>query len=112
MAFLFVYIREAHPTDEWQMDENVKEGVLFAQATTHTERTTVATACRKALELTMPVIVDGIDDRVDNAYAGWPERIFAVDAAGRVAYAAKQGPWGFKPDELGVWLESNVGKTE
>jgi hypothetical protein len=112
VAFLFVYIREAHPTDEWQLDDNVKEGVLFAQATTHGERKTVATACRKALELTMPVIVDEIDDRVDNAWAGWPERIFVVDPAGRVAYAAKQGPWGFKPDELRAWLEANIGKAE
>ena len=29
-AFYIVYIQEAHPTDVWQMESNVKDGVLFA----------------------------------------------------------------------------------
>ena len=29
--FLTVYVREAHPTDEWQMKSNVKDDVCYAQ---------------------------------------------------------------------------------
>jgi hypothetical protein len=40
-----------------------------------------------------------MDNRVDNLFAAWPERIFIIGADGRVAYAGAQGPWGFKPEE-------------
>jgi hypothetical protein len=40
-----------------------------------------------------------MDNRVDELYAGWPERIFVIDPDGKIAYAGKPGPWGFKPDE-------------
>jgi hypothetical protein len=42
--FLTVYVREAHPTDEWQMKSNLKEDVCYAQPKTltppisHTQR--------------------------------------------------------------------------
>ena len=32
--FLTVYVREAHPTDEWQMKSNVKDEVCYAQQKT------------------------------------------------------------------------------
>jgi hypothetical protein len=57
----------------------------------------------------MPRVVDDLDNKVDGLYAGWPERMFVVDAAGRIAYAGNQGPWGFKPDEVESWLRKNVG---
>ena len=31
MEFFFVYVREAYPTDGWQVDANVEEGILFWQ---------------------------------------------------------------------------------
>mgnify|MGYP000356324549 CR=1 FL=1 len=42
-AHLFaVYIREAHPTDEWQMDSNVDQGVCYPQPRTLEERLVIA----------------------------------------------------------------------
>ena len=52
-----------------------------------------------------------MDNTVDNAYAGWPERLFVVDQDGRIAYAGKQGPWGFKTEHVRKWLRENVGKA-
>jgi len=43
--------------------------------------------------------VDTMDNQVDGLYAAWPERIFVVDRQGKIAYAGRQGPWGFKPEE-------------
>lgn len=57
----------------------------------------------------MPVLVDSIENRVDELYAAWPERLFVVGKDGRIAYAGKQGPWGFKPDEVAAWLSTHVG---
>jgi hypothetical protein len=98
-AFLFVYIREAHPTDGWQMESNETEGVLFSQPRQWSERRSVAQTCRATLNLSMPCAVDTIENTVDNLYASWPERIFVIDRDGRVSYAGKQGPWGFKPED-------------
>jgi hypothetical protein len=110
VAFLFVYIRESHPTDGWQMPSNEKDGVLFEQPRTIRRRQEAATACCAKLKLSMTCVVDSIDNRVDDAYAAWPERMFVVTADGRIAYAGQLGPWGFKPAEVQEWLRKNVGK--
>jgi hypothetical protein len=48
---------------------------------------------------TVRSVVDSIDNRVDDLYAGWPERIYVVDAKGKIAYAGKKGHWGFDPPQ-------------
>jgi hypothetical protein len=45
MAFLLVYIREAHPRDGWQVGANVNENVIFSTPKNLGERTNVATSC-------------------------------------------------------------------
>ena len=98
-AFLFVYIQEAHPADGWQMEPNTTDGVIFNQPREWSEPQGVAQACCSKLNLSIPCVVDRSDNSGDNLYAAWPERIFVIDRQGRIAYAGKQGPWGFKPEE-------------
>ena len=95
--FLLVYIREAHPSDGGQSKQNVKDGVIFKQPKTFEQRVEVAKACHDGLKMTIPCLVDGIDDAVDKAYSGAPDRLCVVDIDGKVAYHSKRGPWGFKP---------------
>lgn len=97
--FLFVYIREAHPADGWQMDNNVKDDVVFERPKTMDARKSIAKACGRRLKLSMPTVVDRLDNRVDTLYAAWPERIYVVAADGTIAYAGLRGPWGFKPGD-------------
>jgi hypothetical protein len=73
--FLMVYVKEAHPTDGLRVEENVKAGVFVTQPRTDRDRTGVAQLCARALEPTMPLLVDGVDDTVGNAYSGMPERL-------------------------------------
>ena len=49
------------------------------------------------LKLSMPVLVDTIDDQVDKVYAGWPDRLYIIDAAGKIAHKGAPGPGGFGP---------------
>src|ERR1700741_2071908 len=93
-AFLFVYIQEAHPSDGWQTDANVQEDVVLPQPQKWVERQGGARPCCERLDISMPTVVDTMDNKVDNLYAGWPERIFIVDRDGKIAYAGNQGPWG------------------
>ena len=50
--------------------------------------------------MTLPLLVDEMDDRVGHAYSGMPVRFYVIDRAGKVAYKSGRGPFGFKPDEM------------
>lgn len=106
-----MYIREAHPTDGWQVPPNERDGVKFKQPTTLDERRQVASECVAGLKISIPCVLDELDNKVGDAYAAWPERLFVVDAQGLVAYAGRPGPQGFDPEELGRWLERHLGPS-
>ncbi|MBI1917213.1 MAG: redoxin domain-containing protein [Planctomycetes bacterium] len=98
--FLFIYVREAHPTDGWRMGSNEEAGVSFAQPRDYGERATMANRCGTRLKMNVPVLVDEMDDRVGHAYSGMPARLYVIDKAGKVAYKSGRGPFGFKPEEM------------
>jgi hypothetical protein len=112
VAFLMVYVQEAHPADGWQMESNESEDVVFNQPKSLDERRGIAKACCERMEVGMPTVVDDMNNTVDALYAAWPERMFILDTGGRVAYAGKRGPWGFKPEEVERWLKRNIGPAK
>ncbi|MBI1901658.1 MAG: hypothetical protein HYS13_11190 [Planctomycetia bacterium] len=95
-----VYIREAHPTDGWAMSSNDKAGIKIEQPKTTEARTLVASRCCTSLGMTMPLLVDTIEDRVNRAYSGFPDRLYLIDAEGKVVYKGGRGPFGYKPRDL------------
>ena len=64
------------------------------------ERAQLADTCISDLNLPMPAILDKMDDVVSLAYQAWPDRLYLVDKAGKVAYAGGRGPFFFSPDSL------------
>jgi hypothetical protein len=56
--------------------------------------------------MTAPIYLDGMDNAVEKAFGAWPERLFVVGVDGRIAYQGDKGPYGFKPDELALFLET------
>ena len=109
MAFLAVYILEAHPSDVWQMQSNVRDNVVFASPKNYEEREFVAGACVRKLGVKFPAVLDGFENSTEKAYTGWPDRIYLIDSNGRVAYKSRPGPFGFKPVELQAALEHVTG---
>jgi len=97
--FKIVYVREAHPSDGWQVPVNERDGVVFTTPKTSQEREKVAGACAANLKITISIVVDSMDDKVERAYSGWPDRIYIIDKDGRIAYKGAPGPAGFKPKE-------------
>ena len=95
-----MYVREAHPIDGWRMESNDRVGVAVAQPKSDFQRVEAATQCHDLLEMSMPVLVDGIDDRVGNAYSGMPDRLYVVDREGKVAFKSGRGPFWFNPAEM------------
>ena len=100
-----MYIQEAHPVDLWQVSSNVKDGVLFASPQTSGERVETAETCVVKLAIKMPALVDGIDNRIERAYTGWPDRLYVIGTDGRVRYKSAPGPFGFSTANLAQSLE-------
>ena len=57
------------------------------------------------------MLVDAIDDRVRNAYAAWPDRLYVIDAQGKIAYVGPPGPRGFRPAEIPPVLDRLYGRV-
>ena len=100
VAFFVVYIREAHPTDEWQVEDNERDRVLFTQPTTLAERADIAHTCALRLDLAIPTLIDDMENSTDRKYYALPDRLYLIDRAGRVAYRGAPGPFGFVAAEL------------
>ena len=101
VRFLVIYIREAHPTDGWELDAGPK----MEDPKTIDERRAAAGECATAMEYGIKTYVDEMDDAVMNAYVAWPERLYLVDTDGVIAYAGGKGPGGFSPEELKEAIE-------
>jgi len=106
-----VYISEAHPSDVWQMQSNIKDKVVFASPKNEEERAFIAGACVRKLNLKFPAVLDEFGNSTEQAYTGWPDRIYLIDSHGKIAYKSTPGPFGFKPDQLGAALQQLLPKA-
>jgi type I thyroxine 5'-deiodinase len=111
VAFLVVYITEAHPSDVWQTESNIRDSVVFASPKSEDERASLARMCLRNLHIDFPAVIDEFGNTTERAYTGWPDRIYLIDANGRVAYKSRPGPFGFKPDELEAALRRTVAES-
>jgi hypothetical protein len=115
VAFLLIYIREAHATDGWWLGGPVVGRAIklyspqaatgLADPTTLAERRAAANHFAAAVGPGMPIYVDDLDDAVNEAYAAWPTRLYLIDTEGRVAYHGGPGPFGFHPKQLAEAIE-------
>lgn len=106
-----VYIREAHPDDGWQVPQNRRDKIVIDDPKTDEERLNVARDFAKQFKLKLPILVDTIDDTVEKAYSGWPDRIYVVDAEGKIAYKGGPGPAGFKPADARPMIDKLLKKS-
>ena len=111
VAFLAVYILEAHPSDVWQSESNIKEHLVFSSPSDFDQRASLAGTCVRKLGIKFPAVIDGFDNTTEKAYTGWPDRIYLIDAGGKIAYKSAPGPFGFKADELKRQIQRLVPKT-
>jgi len=70
------------------------------------ERIAVAKAFVADMDISIPVIVDGIDNKTNDDYKAWPDRLYIVDKNGKIMYKGDKGPRGYKPLEMVEALET------
>ena len=94
--FRLVYIKEAHAADSnWSVPYAKDLGIT--EHKDYGQRCTTADRLLKDKRLTMPFLIDDMQDSVNKAYSAHPDRIFVVRTDGRLAVAASRGPRGFAP---------------
>ena len=109
--FRIVYINEAHAEDsEWAVPYAAEKKI--SEHDNYKERCSSAELLMNDKSLTIPMIIDEMDNEVNLAYSGWPDRVFVVRTDGKLAVAGKEGPFGFVPalKEAEAWL-SELKKT-
>ena len=99
-----MYILEAHPTDGWQVANNLADRIEYAQPQTYEEREEIASACAIGLQFSIPTLVDTMDNAAEKVYTGWPERLYVLSQQGTVVYQGGRGPYGFNPGEMESFL--------
>lgn len=105
-AIYIVYIREAHAADSsWSVPYAGEKGIN--DHTSYEDRCTIADMLVKDRKLTIPCLIDGMDNNVNLLYKASPSRIFLIRKDGRLAVAASRGPFGLVPalDATIAWLK-------
>ncbi|MDT8304219.1 MAG: deiodinase-like protein, partial [Sedimentisphaerales bacterium] len=92
IEFLIVYIREAHPE---MLREGNKTGIVGRPKNLE-ERTILASECVAKYKFTIPMVIDGMDGKVNDDYKAWPVRVTITDIDGKVAFYAGPGPFDFR----------------
>lgn len=89
LGFLMVYVREAHTSATWQSTRNEREGIALPPAATLDEKVSHAGTCARNLKIRFPVAVDGMDQKVENAFQAWPSAAFLLDKMGRIVWRSR-----------------------
>ena len=123
LQLINVYIREAHPTDGWRLDENdsgsvgqaalgMKRKICYTQTRTLEERISVATDFMEAsrsggldLDQVKIVVDDPVTEELNIKYEAAPEKLVYV-ANGKVLFATGQGPYQYSLKKLESFLKS------
>jgi hypothetical protein len=94
------------------MQSNIRDKVVFASPKNEDEREYIAGLCVHKLGIEFPAVLDEFGNSTERAYTGWPDRMYLIDASGRVAFKSKPGPFGFEPDQLRTALAKVASKQQ
>jgi tetratricopeptide (TPR) repeat protein len=108
--FLLVYIREAHAIGDWQSTRNERDGVVLPPAQGLAEKQNHAAMCTRTLHLPFQALLDGLDNKVESAFAAWPSRAFVIGTDGRILYSTRLTELDFSADDMKTALQ-NADKT-
>lgn len=119
VEFMVVYIKEAHAKSEWWLGEtrlqrlanklfNARVSTEIDAPTTIEERIVNATMAKKAILGDLPTYIDGINDKVNDAYTGLPTRFYLIAKDGTVAWDSGLGPVGFGTEDLDSAIQSHL----
>lgn len=60
------------------------------------------------LDISIPMLIDDMDNTAEIAYAAWPDRLYVVTKEGEIGYKGGVGPGGFRPREMEKALKNLI----
>ena len=113
---LMIYIREAHPANADQTEEDAGwkaiEGTVFYQAKTYEQRRKLAETACTFWELSFPALVDTMEPGISQTYQASPNRLYVLDTDGKIAYRGVKGAGGVNVHEGELKIRELLGITE
>lgn len=105
---LIIYTRENHPAGEWNVERNKDEGIAIEQPKDMDARLGLAKQARTSLKLTVPILLDSMEDATAKAYgAVATNSAVVIDRDGKVVARQK---W-FEPYALRRMLDEAMKPT-
>jgi len=77
-TFFVVYTKEAHPKGEWDVERNRDEEIEVEQHKDLKAREAMAEKAKSTLKLTVPILLDSMDDAAANAYGLAPNSAVVI----------------------------------
>ncbi len=113
VQFLLIYTREIHPSrskpSKEVLDKQAAGGSrsprTVSQHTSMDDRVIAADACMKGLKLTIPTLLDNMDNTFTKTYAGMPGGTTVVDINGKITYWNHGSPAGVRPKNAEVAIK-------
>lgn len=106
-AFVVLFIATVPYAVEGESPQSEKQRSLgITEHDNFAERCDTARRLVEDKLLTVPTLIDDMDNSVDAAYSAKPDRVFLVRTDGRLAVAGAKGPRGFAPAlaDCKAWL--------
>lgn len=84
-----VYTKEIHPLGGWEVERNKEEKIQVERPTTIAGRETIARECRGVLHLSMPFLIDDMNDTAATALGLYPNGAVVINRDGTIAATQK-----------------------
>ena len=82
---LIIYTREAHPAGGWEIARNLDDGISIPDPADLPARQAQAARTQSQLHITIPMVVDTMDNATADAYGAFPNGAIVINRDGTIA---------------------------
>jgi Spy/CpxP family protein refolding chaperone len=86
---LVIYTREPHPVGQWEVERNKDEGIAVEQPADLDTRTSMAKQAKTQLKLSVPIVIDTMEDSTARDYGGFTNAAILIGRDGTVLHRQK-----------------------
>ena len=106
VQFYIVYVQETRPANQGKTPSDERNNVPDNSPPTRLERAKIADDCLRNLNVTIPCLVDDMNNSVRKLYHGWPARVCIVGTDGKITFISPSSPSGMNPPDMETALRS------
>ena len=108
-SILFTSVKLTQPTNDKSVRIHASE-ISVMQPTTFGERVDVAKQMCHKLDISIPTLIDGLDNAVGTAYSGSPDRLYLVARSGNDRLQRRPGTVRIPTGGVGNGYQQGIGE--